>query len=125
MRKIFIVDDNAADVFVIREALKSLAAEIHVVEDGQKAIQFFDQADGSCPDLVLLDLNLPLHDGADILKRIRNGRCADTIVVVVTSSASPRDLQEMRELGATTIFKKPLHLSDFMKLGDFVRDLLA
>jgi len=93
-------------------------------------MQFFERVDAdesiACPELVLLDLNLPRKDGADVLKRIRSSsRCANVIVVVVTSSASPRDLQEMRDLGANAIFQKDLDLSAFMKLGDVVRKLLG
>lgn len=63
------MEDNPADVFLIREALKmaKIDAELYVVHDGEKAIAFLDAAEASvdapCPDLIVLDINLPKRKG--------------------------------------------------------------
>src|SRR5580692_1150724 len=68
-RRILIVEDNAADVYLIRSAIEAarIQADLHVVKDGELAIRFIDETDTDnrvpCPDLVILDLNLPRMHG--------------------------------------------------------------
>lgn len=130
-RTILIVEDNRADVFLIRESLEAahVDADLHVVSDGEKAIRFFQQAEldaGPCPDLVLLDINIPKRQGRDVLKRLRqSGRCANALVLVVTSSDSAHDREEMIELGAKGYFRKPSDYRNFLELGDLVKAMLA
>jgi two-component system, chemotaxis family, response regulator Rcp1 len=126
------VEDNKADVFLIREAIDAakLNVEMHVVRDGEKAILFFDEADrdesAPCPDLVIIDINLPKKHGGEVLQYMRRSRrCAAALVLVVTSSDSTRDRDEMAKLGASKYFRKPSEYDGFMKLGDIVREMLA
>jgi len=104
--------------------------EIHVADDGEKTIRFFEQADvdpaAPCPDLVLLDINMPRYKGGDVLRRLRvSARCKDALVVVVTSSDSQRDREDMDAFGANGYFRKPSEFSEFMKLVQLVRNLLT
>jgi len=129
---ILIVEDNKSDVFLIQRALKTagIAAQVDVVYDGEKAVMFFEQADATatapCPDLVLLDINMPRYKGGDILRKLRaSSRCRNALVLVVTSSDSSRDREQMEALGANGYFRKPSDFSEFMTLGQLVRDLLA
>ena len=131
-RSILIAEDNRSDVFLIRQALNNsgIEAQIHVADDGEKTMMFFEQADADpaapCPDLILLDINMPRYKGSDILRRLHgSSRCKDALVLVVTSSDSSRDREEMDALGAHGYFRKPSEFSEFMKLGQIVRDLLA
>jgi chemotaxis family two-component system response regulator Rcp1 len=131
-RHILIAEDSKSDVFLIREALRKsgIDAQIHVVDDGEKTILFFAQADADpaapCPDLILLDINMPRYKGGDILRRLRASfRCSGALVLIVTSSDSPRDREEMNALGANAYFRKPSEFSEFMKLGPVVGELLA
>src|SRR5260370_34254737 len=63
-RHILIVEDNSADVFLIRAAIAAanIHADLHVVKDGEQAVRFFDETDGDdaapCAALVLLAINL-------------------------------------------------------------------
>lgn len=132
MFRIVLIEDAEPDVFLVREALRqaSLPFELTVFDDGEKAVDFIDlmDADSSigCPDVVLLDLNLPKKSGDQILAHMRRSkRCGQVPVVVVTSSDSPRDKAETARLGATQYFRKPSRLDEFMKLGPLVRDLLS
>ena len=130
--RILIAEDSKADVFLIRKALETsgIDAQIHVADDGEKTVKFFEQADDDpaapCPDLILLDINMPRYKGGEILRRLRaTARCKDALVVVVTSSDSQRDREDMEGFGADGYFRKPSEFSEFMKLGPLVRDLLA
>jgi len=130
---VLIVEDNEADVFLIREAIAGarLPLTLHVVRDGEQALRFFESAAAgdpsySCPDLVILDINLPKKNGADVLKQMRQaGNCANARVIVVSTSQSERDREHMKMLGADHYFKKPSQFDEFMKLGDLIKELLG
>lgn len=128
---ILLAEDNPGDVFLVRRALEkqNLDVKLIVVEDGQAALHFMETADADdaadCPDLVLLDLNLPRATGNRVLTRIRQSpRCATTPIIIITSSDSPLDKEKSASLGATGYFQKPADLAGFMQLGPIVRDAL-
>ena len=96
--RILIVEDNPGDVELIRMALchAGLDSEITVIDDGERALAFFQQqqnwTNGQPPDLVLLDLNLPKSGGLEILEAMRaNPSFAAAKVAVLSSSSSSRD----------------------------------
>jgi CheY-like chemotaxis protein len=131
IRRILIAEDSKSDVFLIKRALKKsgVEAEIQVADDGEKTLKFFEQTDADqtapCPDLILLDINMPRYKGGEILRKLRaSSRCKDALVLVVTSSDSNRDREEMEALGANGYFRKPSEVSEFMALGRIVRELL-
>jgi len=129
---IVIAEDNPADTYLIREALRShdVACEMHVVEDGQSAIELFSGGGSACftsgrPDLILLDLNLPQHDGIEILRAIRNrSELAEVPVAILTSSDSPRDRCAVNALGVTRYIQKPSELEAFLNIGSEIKELL-
>ena len=76
------------------------------------------------PAVVLLDINLPRKPGSEILHHLRKShRCGKALVVVVSSSDSAKDHEEMTTLGANGYFHKPFKYEEFMKLGDRVKDV--
>jgi chemotaxis family two-component system response regulator Rcp1 len=129
--QVLIAEDNQSDVYLIQRAIEgtSLPIDLHVVRDGQLAVQFFDLgADPSkpFPDIVILDINLPKKPGDEVLKHVRShSRWAQVHVIVVSTSDSERDRRVMKELGADGYFHKPSEFDEFMKLGDLVKGVLA
>ncbi len=78
-----------------------------------------------CPDLIILDINLPKWPGGAVIRQMRRTRpCANIPVLVVTSSNSERDREEMRQLNVSAYFRKPSEYASFMKLGELVKELL-
>lgn len=128
--EILIFEDNAPDVFFVRTALEEsgLAFKLEVCRDGEeglKKIRSIEQDLASCPDLLLLDLNLPRYSGEKLLEELRRtdkGRAV--AVVVMTSSDSPRDRERAGALGVDHYFQKPPDLDKFMVLGEVVKNLL-
>jgi chemotaxis family two-component system response regulator Rcp1 len=130
-RRILIVEDNPADVYLIRAAIDgaNIDAELSIVKDGEQAIKFFDELErdhaAACPAVVILDINLPKRHGGEVLRYIRNStKCRDVHVIVVSTSESTSDREAMLKLGANGYFHKPSEYSDFMKLGDLLRSFL-
>jgi DNA-binding response OmpR family regulator len=128
--RILVVEDNKADLFLIRDAITQAAieADVQVAEDGDKAVRWFGQAELGefpCPTLVILDINLPRKHGAEVLGHIRKSCCAQTLVIVVTSSDSERDRGLMASLGVNGYFRKPSSYAQYLKLGDLIRELLG
>lgn len=130
--QILIVEDNQADVFLMREALEAanLGAQIHVVNDGDEAFKLINNADANdiapCPVLIVLDLNLPKRSGLEVLEHLRKSRkCANAMVLIATSSDSLRDREQAKRLGANEYFRKPSNYSAYLKLGEIVRKMLG
>ena len=127
---IFLVDDNPADVLLVREALTwhEVTTKIVVARDGDEAIRILDDIDTrllTCPDLVVLDLNLPRKTGFEVLQRVRSSsRCRETPVAILSSSDAVSDRQKAAQFGATEYFQKPSNLNDFMLIGARLKRLI-
>jgi CheY-like chemotaxis protein len=131
MAEILLAEDNPADVYLIREALSQHGVnyKMRVVSDGRDLLRIIT---GEEPrpeikglELIILDLNLPRHDGIEILERLRETPdMAHIPVVVLTSSDSPRDRLLATSLGATRFLRKPSGLDQFLNLGAIFKDLL-
>ena len=128
---ILVVEDNDADVFLLQEAvsLYKLGVELHVVENGALAIAYIENADNNdaeaCPCLCLLDMNLPLKGGAEVLRCLRaSSRMAQVPAIVMTSSRSQLERDEIMRLGASAFFHKPISYSEFMDIGKLMRSFL-
>jgi chemotaxis family two-component system response regulator Rcp1 len=132
MTEILVAEDNPADVYLIREALKEHGVEggIRVVSDGGDLLRMIGREDSVATDrnfgLIILDLNLPRHDGIEILQRLgQSPAFAQIPVVVLTSSDSPKDRLVANQLGAIRYFRKPSNLEQFLNLGAVFKDLLT
>jgi chemotaxis family two-component system response regulator Rcp1 len=125
-----LIEDNPADVELVREALEEheVSCEVVVVTDGERATTYLDEIDAgkqSCPDLFILDLNLPRRPGAEILERMRAGSTCQRIpVVVLTSSDSQKDKDAVARFKPSRYIRKPLALEDFLELGEVFKGLL-
>lgn len=132
MPEILLAEDNSADVYLIREALKEhgIGCQLRLASDGKDVLQLvsFHDPPGEDVDfgLIILDLNLPRHDGIEILQRLReNPKLAHVPVVVLTSSDSPRDRLIATHLGAARFIRKPSSLEEFLSLGAVFKELLS
>ena len=131
MFRILLAEDNPGDVLLLREALANSAiiCELMVAEDGQKAIELLQTvaADPTrLPDLIILDVNLPKHNGGEVLAHARGDAAfADVPVLMLTSSASPADQETASRLGANLYIQKPSDLDAFLGLGKVISTILA
>ena len=118
--RIVMVEDNVADVILVREALNAhqIQFEMTHLKDGAEAVAMLcgDRADGNSPDLILLDLNMPKLSGLEVLSAIRqNGVLNHVPVIILTSSPAPEEQQAARRLGAVQYLQKPSDLYEFIE----------
>jgi chemotaxis family two-component system response regulator Rcp1 len=119
--RILLVEDNPGDVLLVRRALRDnkISNEFKHVEDGLRALQFV-RGEGiyvgqSQPDLILLDLNLPLMDGREVLAELKGDPLLRHIpVVIMTSSAAESDILRSYQLHANCFVTKPLDLNQLI-----------
>lgn len=121
--RVMLVEDNADDIEIARRAFKhrDLVSEIAVARDGQEALDRLQpdapQAPPHCPDLVVLDLNLPRLNGFEVLERLRaSRRYAATPVVVLSASGRDEDVERSYRLGANSYLQKPAVFEEFTRL---------
>jgi CheY-like chemotaxis protein len=77
------------------------------------------------PDIVVVDMNLPRYDGTEILEAMRAHPAFNAVpVVVVSSSAWPRERARMQALGVARYITKPADLDEYLEIGVVLRDLL-
>jgi len=122
MAHVLLVEDNEGDVLLTLEAFEEckLKIEISVARNGKEALDFlFQQGDFSkakIPDLILLDINIPIFNGHEVLRRIKSDAHLKKIpVIMLTTSSSQKDLDEAYENHCNSYIKKPLEMSGFLK----------
>lgn len=125
---ILIIEDNPDDGLLTMRAFKKLNVQnIQLVENGSQALDFLygpdtdGDEDKRPPDLILLDLNLPIIDGFTLLKKIRAAKSTrHTPVIVLTSSGEDKDIHESYELGANSFIQKPVDFIEFEKAAELI-----
>jgi two-component system, response regulator len=120
---ILLVDDSLEDVELTTQSLQreKLAANIHVVRDGEEALDFLfcrgaftERSFDRPPKIVLLDLKLPKVNGIQVLEQLKDDQRTKFIpVVILSSSNEERDLLRSYELGVNSYIQKPVDFEKF------------
>lgn len=121
--EVLLVEDNAGDIRLTKEALKesSLLIHLNIARDGEEAMAFLrrEGVHGGVPtpDLILLDLNLPRKDGREVLQEIKADADLKRIpVVVLTTSEADSDVLTTYGLHANCYITKPVDMDQFIKI---------
>ena len=116
---ILLIEDNAYDEELTLRAFskQNLTNKIHVIRDGQDALDYLASLDNPCLKFILLDLKLPRVSGTEILEFIKNNPKLNRIpVVVLSSSALDPDVQKAYALGVNSYVTKPIDFAEFAKV---------
>lgn len=122
---IFLADDDAEDCEIFAEALKEVNASATLTNssNGHELMALLNTKPSPRPDIIFLDLNMPVKNGYQCLKEIRSTpELKDHIVVIFTTSSLREDIDLMYQLGANLYITKP---DDFNKLKDVLRIVLS
>ena len=127
---LLVVEGDPLEAELLLRSLSDLAEpeRIGQARDGEEALDYLlgrgafrHRLGGPLPRLVLLELRLPKLDGVEVLRTLRaSPRTASVPVVVLTSSAEPRELAQCYQAGANSCVRKPV---EFREFADTVRTL--
>jgi len=106
-----LVEDSKDDQLLIQLAFQQarVKGEIVLLDDGEKALAYFEDAQQPLPVLILLDLNLPNIPGLEVLKRVRrNARTKECPVIVMTVTNAQQAIVDSYQFGVNGYMSKPI-----------------
>ena len=124
MNKIFLIDDDEDDQFFFKEVIESINSTLHcdTATDGKIALDRLKASD-SLPDIIFLDLNMPVMNGYDFLIQIKKENGLNKIPLGIFSTSSTLGDKELtKELGAQFFLTKP---NDFQVLREKIEQIIS
>jgi PAS domain S-box-containing protein len=112
--RVLVVDDNATNRMILDEMLRNWGLDVTVVEGVQEALLAMQTArqDDRLFSLLLSDVNMPDEDGFDLVEHINKGKLTDAVILMLTSSDRPGEIQRCRDLGVAGQLRKPIKQSE-------------
>ena len=118
---ILLVEDNPDDVLITKRAFKKgkIKNKLYTVENGIEAVKFLnkedDYSDAPVPALILLDINMPLMNGFQVLEKIKGDDKLRSIpVIMLTTSERDSDIDKAYALGCNSYIVKPVNFQKFL-----------
>ncbi len=121
---IVLADDDEDDRLLFGEALEEMALKVRLsfYKNGQELMDFLNLPKVTLPNLIFLDLNMPVKNGMECLREIRrNPKLKDLFVAIYSTSSSEKDIEDTFLNGANIYIKKP---HGFIQLCDTVERVL-
>ncbi|REG82308.1 response regulator [Algoriphagus antarcticus] len=119
---ILLVEDNEGDIMLTLDAFEEskVKTEISVAKNGKEALDFLFQrgefVDAKRPDLILLDINIPIFNGHEVLQQIKADPDLKKIpVIMLTTSSNQKDIDKAYANHCNSYVQKPLNIDDFLK----------
>jgi len=103
---ILVADDDPDIRDILKDTLSSLGARVTIACDGRECL---NKIEAECPELVLLDIEMPVKNGLDVLKEIGQRRFDTTVIMITAYGSIARAVQAMKE-GAFDFITKPFEL---------------
>jgi CheY-like chemotaxis protein len=129
---ILLVEDDENDVLFLKHAFESVGVlnRLEVAYNGQQAIDYLsgdgpyaDRGRFPFPRLVLLDLNLPLREGLEVLRWIKQQPELQTLMVIMLSSSDdPKTVDECYRLGARSFLVKPVSIRERVEMAKAIKE---
>jgi CheY-like chemotaxis protein len=116
-KTLYLIDDDSDDLDFFCEAVSSIDPSIICMRttNSEAALESFRAHDVPVPDLIFLDLNMPLVDGRQFLSEIKMlPPYIHVPVIIYSTSSHSRDIAETRQLGAAGFLTKPYSLSELV-----------
>lgn len=119
---ILLVEDNEGDILFTLDAFEESKSEtkVSVARNGQEALDFLNKKGefkkALRPNLILLDINIPIFSGLEVLQKIKNDEDLRKIpVIMLTTSSNEKDIEKAYKNYCNSYLKKPLEMDDFME----------
>lgn len=121
LTQILLVEDNEGDILLTMEAFEEckVKTEITIARNGKEALDFLfnkgEYTDAKKPDLILLDINIPIYNGHEVLKQIKaDSELKKIPVIMLTTSSNQKDIDRAYENHCNSYVKKPLDIDEFL-----------
>jgi two-component system, cell cycle response regulator DivK len=109
MYKVLVAEDNSANRELLREILRAESFDVLEASNGEQALALIEQ---NKPDLVLLDINMPVLDGLAAIRRIReHSQFCSLKVIAVTAYAMREDRERILSAGFNGYLTKPIDMT--------------
>ena len=115
------VEDNDGDILLTLEAFEEskLKINVSIAKNGMEALDFLFKRgafmDANKPNLILLDINIPIFNGHEVLQQIKTDSDLKKIpVIMITTSSNQQDINKAYENHCNSYVKKPLNMSEFL-----------
>jgi CheY-like chemotaxis protein len=117
--RILLVEDNSDNLMLVQDFLESLGYQVLIAPDGQTGVQ---DAERELPDLILLDMSLPVMDGWHAAQQIKANKLTVSIpIIALTAHAMVGDRERALEAGCDDYLSKPI---DFIALRQKIMALI-
>jgi CheY-like chemotaxis protein len=124
LRRVMLVEDDIDDQFFAREELKRCkgVGKVECFSNGKALIQYLHERIEQdknflhiAPSVIILDLNMPLMNGLEVLQEIKTDNLLKGIPVIVVTGERPWEIEKAFSYKATAVFKKPLNVEKLRK----------
>ena len=125
--RIFVLEDNPADLYMIKRSIQEAAdaCEFVSVGNGADALDFVSSHPSPLPDLMILDCNVPKIEGTEVLEWVRGDeRWSSVSIFMLTGSLDPTEIARVLGLGADRCVSKPSDLAGYERFGEAVKQWL-
>lgn len=120
-KNVLLVEDEASNIYALSSYLESRQMNVNVARNGQEAMDMLHS--GNQPDLILLDMMMPVMDGYETLANLKLENLLEKIpVIAVTARAMKGDKEKCLDAGAWDYISKPVDLQALLaKMSTYVR----
>ncbi len=119
---ILLVEDNEGDILLTLDAFEEskFKTRVSVARNGQEALDFLKKkgefSDAQKPDLILLDINIPIFSGHEVLEKIKKDENFKKIpVIMLTTSSNQKDIEKAYNNYCNSYIQKPLEMEEFIQ----------
>ncbi|WP_411344838.1 response regulator [Paenibacillus sp. WLX1005] len=111
-RKVLLVDDDPRNITALESALKVKGLQVFSAPDGNRALHMIEQIE---PDLIVMDMMMPVMDGYEALRRIRlNPEWQQLPIIALTAKAMKDDRERCLQAGASDYLSKPINMTQLL-----------
>ncbi|UII25336.1 response regulator [Fulvivirga maritima] len=110
------MDEHDLFSFALEKVSSKLDVRVYGVTSGKEAFSFLKQSDTPPPEFIFIDHNMPFLSGKDCLEIIRSFPGMQSCVCIIYSSAEPQNTYELKSLGASHFFVKPINIRNFSEI---------
>jgi CheY-like chemotaxis protein len=114
---VLVVDDDALLVKMIATVLKTRGYSVLAAGNGKEGL---DIATGAEPDIILLDIMMPVMDGLEMLEELR--KTSDVPVIIISAFGRPEKVEKARKLGIECFLNKPFEMDMLVDMLDLITE---